>query len=105
MDSATALRRSGPLSRLRSLSTTLQSSTDWGLGHSVSVHSFTLAMLEALALRLAAMLFHMGRQETDMLLGVPGEISKLQRMFSGLSSILVDAERNHICDGNAAVGN
>ncbi|PAN45622.1 hypothetical protein PAHAL_9G131100 [Panicum hallii] len=62
-------------------------------------------MLEAFALRLAAMLFHMARQETDMLLGVPGEISKLQRIFSDLSRILVDAERNHICNNNATVGN
>ncbi|CAN6281852.1 unnamed protein product [Urochloa humidicola] len=62
-------------------------------------------MLEAFALRLAAMLFDMARQETGMLLGVPGEISKLQRMFSDLSSILVDAERNHICGGNGAVRN
>jgi len=61
-------------------------------------------MLEAFALRLAAMLFHMARQETDILLGVPGEISKLQRMFSDLSRILIDAERNHICNGNATVG-
>ncbi|CAL4935325.1 unnamed protein product [Urochloa decumbens] len=62
-------------------------------------------MLEAFALRLAAMLFHVARQETDMLFGVPGEISNLQRMFSDLSTILVYAERNHICGGNGAVGN
>ncbi|CAN6303970.1 unnamed protein product [Urochloa humidicola] len=62
-------------------------------------------MLEAFALRLATMLFHMAGQETDMLFGVAGEISNLQRMFSDLSTILVDAERNHICGGNGAVGN
>ncbi|KAK8444415.1 hypothetical protein SEVIR_9G132700v4 [Setaria viridis] len=62
-------------------------------------------MLEAFALRLAAMLFHIVRQETDILLGVPGEISKLQRIFSDLSSILVDAERNLIFNGNATLGN
>ncbi|CAL4943810.1 unnamed protein product [Urochloa decumbens] len=62
-------------------------------------------MLEAFALRLAAMLFHTARQETDMLFGVPREISNLQRMFSDLSTILVYAERNHICRGNGAVGN
>lgn len=62
-------------------------------------------MLEAFALRLAAMLFHIVRQETDILLGVPGEIGKLQRIFSDLSSILVDAERNHIFNGNATLGN
>lgn len=64
-----------------------------------------MAMLEAFALRLAAMLFHIVRQETDILLGVPGEINKLQRMFSDLSSILVDAERNHIFNDNAIVRN
>jgi hypothetical protein len=62
-------------------------------------------MLDAFALRLAAMLFHIVRQETDLLLGVPGEISKLQRMFSDLSSILVDAERKHIFNNNAIVRN
>ncbi|CAL4926748.1 unnamed protein product [Urochloa decumbens] len=62
-------------------------------------------MLEAFALRLAAMLFHMARQETDTLLGVPGGISNLQRLFSDLSTILVDAERNQICGDNGALGN
>uniref|UniRef100_A0A0A9B2J8 AAA+ ATPase domain-containing protein n=1 Tax=Arundo donax TaxID=35708 RepID=A0A0A9B2J8_ARUDO len=56
------------------------------------------AVLDAFASKLADILVGMAKDEVEMLLGVPGEITKLERTLGDLSSILADAERRRIRD-------
>uniref|UniRef100_K4AMS8 Uncharacterized protein n=1 Tax=Setaria italica TaxID=4555 RepID=K4AMS8_SETIT len=56
------------------------------------------AVLDAFASKLASILAGMAKGEVEMLLGVPGEITKLETTLGDLSSILADAERRRIRD-------
>ncbi|KAL6637115.1 hypothetical protein ACP70R_024687 [Stipagrostis hirtigluma subsp. patula] len=56
------------------------------------------AVLAVFASKLAGILAGMAKEEVEMLLGVPGEISKLETTLRDLSSILGDAERRRIRD-------
>ncbi|KAJ1294108.1 hypothetical protein BS78_01G120800, partial [Paspalum vaginatum] len=52
------------------------------------------AVLDAFASKLSDILVGMAKDEVEMLLGVPGEITKLETTLGDLSSILGDAERS-----------
>jgi len=54
------------------------------------------AVLDAFASKLAGVLVGMAKEKVEMLLGVPGEITKLETTLGDLSSILADAERRRI---------
>ncbi|CAL4935318.1 unnamed protein product [Urochloa decumbens] len=56
------------------------------------------AVLDAFASKLAGILAGMAKEEVEMLLGVPSEITKLETTLGDLSSILGDAERRRIRD-------
>ncbi|CAD6206213.1 unnamed protein product [Miscanthus lutarioriparius] len=56
------------------------------------------AVLDAFASKLVDILTGMAKDEVEMLLGVPGEITKLEATLGDLSSILADAERSRIRD-------
>ncbi|KAL6894466.1 hypothetical protein ACP4OV_008564 [Aristida adscensionis] len=56
------------------------------------------AVLDAFASKLVDTLAGMAKEEVEMLLGVPGEITKLETTLGDLSSILGDAERRRIRD-------
>ncbi|CAL4935322.1 unnamed protein product [Urochloa decumbens] len=56
------------------------------------------AVLDAFAYKLADILMGMAKEEVEMLLGVPGEITKLETTLGDISSILADAERRRIRD-------
>lgn len=56
------------------------------------------AVLDTFASKLADILLGMAKEEVEMLLGVPGEITKLETTLGDLSSILGDAERRRIGD-------
>ncbi|CAN6309789.1 unnamed protein product [Urochloa humidicola] len=56
------------------------------------------AVLDAFASKLAGILAGMAKEEVEMLLGVPGEITKLETTLGDISSILGDAERRRIRD-------
>ncbi|CAN6303973.1 unnamed protein product [Urochloa humidicola] len=56
------------------------------------------AVLDAFASKLAGILAGMVKEEVEMLLGVPGEITKLETTLGDISSILGDAERRRIRD-------
>lgn len=56
------------------------------------------AVLDAFVSKLAQILAGMAKEEVEMLLGVPGEITKLETTLGDLSSILADAERRRIRD-------
>ncbi|CAL4918460.1 unnamed protein product [Urochloa decumbens] len=56
------------------------------------------AVLDAFASKLADILMGMAKEEVEMLLGVPGEITKLETTLGDISSILGDAERRRIRD-------
>ncbi|CAN6171618.1 unnamed protein product [Urochloa humidicola] len=56
------------------------------------------ALLDGLASKLAGILAGMAKEEVEMLLGVPGEITKLETTLGDLSRILADAERKRIRD-------
>lgn len=56
------------------------------------------AVLDAFASKLVYTLMGMAKEEVEMLLGVPGEITKLETTLGDLSSILADAERKRIRD-------
>ncbi|CAL4943820.1 unnamed protein product [Urochloa decumbens] len=56
------------------------------------------AVLDAFASKLTGILMGMAKEEVEMLLGVPGEITKLETTLGDLSSILGDAERRRIGD-------
>ncbi|KAF8681849.1 hypothetical protein HU200_045293 [Digitaria exilis] len=60
------------------------------------------ALLDELASKLVGILGAMVKEEVEMLLGVPGEITKLETTLRDLSHILADAERKRIRDRNAA---
>nr|CAB3498922.1 unnamed protein product [Digitaria exilis] len=51
-----------------------------------------------MASKLTGILVSMAKKEVEMLLGVPGEITKLETTLGDLSSILADAERKRIRD-------
>ncbi|XP_038982079.1 disease resistance protein RGA2-like [Phoenix dactylifera] len=55
-------------------------------------------ILDAFVSKFAEMLVELARQEVDMLLGVPGEIQKLQNKLRMISKVLADAERKRIND-------
>ncbi|CAL4918457.1 unnamed protein product [Urochloa decumbens] len=55
-------------------------------------------VLDAFASKLTDILMGMAKEEVEMLLGVPGEITKLETTLGDLSSILGDAERRRIRD-------
>ncbi|XP_062213650.1 putative disease resistance RPP13-like protein 1 [Phragmites australis] len=59
------------------------------------------AVLDAFASKLADILVGMAKAEVEMLLGVPGEITKLETTLGDLSSILADADRRRIRDSAA----
>jgi hypothetical protein len=59
------------------------------------------AVLDAFASKLVDILTGMAKDEVEMLLGVPGEITKLKTTLGDLSSILADAERRRIRDSAA----
>ncbi|WVZ49350.1 hypothetical protein U9M48_000717 [Paspalum notatum var. saurae] len=59
------------------------------------------AVLDAFASKLAGILAGMAKDEVEMLLGVPGEITKLQTTLGDLSSILADADRKRVQDSTA----
>jgi len=54
------------------------------------------SVLDAFASKLAGVLVGMAKEKVEMLLGVPGEITKLETTLGDLSSILADAERRRI---------
>nr|CAB3493645.1 unnamed protein product [Digitaria exilis] len=56
------------------------------------------ALLDEMASKLTGILVSMAKKEVEMLLGVPGEITKLETTLGDLSSILADAERKRIRD-------
>ncbi|TVU45628.1 hypothetical protein EJB05_05119 [Eragrostis curvula] len=56
------------------------------------------AVVDAFASKLVDILAGMAKEEVEMLLGVPGEITKLETTLGDLSSILGDAERRRIRD-------
>ncbi|TVU45638.1 hypothetical protein EJB05_05129 [Eragrostis curvula] len=56
------------------------------------------AVVDAFASKLVDTLAGMAKEEVEMLLGVPGEITKLETTLGDLSSILGDAERRRIRD-------
>ncbi|XP_073108035.1 putative disease resistance protein RGA3 isoform X2 [Elaeis guineensis] len=49
--------------------------------------------------RIGELLFDLGKEDVEMLCGVPGEIKKLQNKLHMISKVLVDAERRRINDG------
>ncbi|XBI33345.1 hypothetical protein VPH35_056682 [Triticum aestivum] len=55
-----------------------------------------VAVLDAFAAKLAIILVGMAKTELEMLLGVPGEITKLEATLGDLSRITADAERRRI---------
>ncbi|CAL4943781.1 unnamed protein product [Urochloa decumbens] len=55
-------------------------------------------VLDAFAAKLAGILVGIAKEEVEMLLGVPGEITKLETTLGDLSSILGDAERRRLRD-------
>ncbi|CAN6298210.1 unnamed protein product [Urochloa humidicola] len=55
-------------------------------------------VLDVFASKLADILMGMAKDEVEMLLGVPGEITKLETTLGDLSSILGDAEKRRIRD-------
>ena len=55
-----------------------------------------VAVLDAFAAKLAIILAGMAKTELEMLLGVPGEITKLEATLGDLSRITADAERRRI---------
>ncbi|GJM96237.1 hypothetical protein PR202_ga13055 [Eleusine coracana subsp. coracana] len=55
------------------------------------------AVLGAFVSKLAFIMMGMAKDEVEMLLDVPGEITKLETTPGDLSSILADAERRRIC--------
>ncbi|CAL4918454.1 unnamed protein product [Urochloa decumbens] len=57
-----------------------------------------VVVLDAFASKLTDILMGMAKEEVEMLLGVPGEITKLETTLGDLSSILGDAERRRIRD-------
>ncbi|CAN6318632.1 unnamed protein product [Urochloa humidicola] len=56
------------------------------------------AVLDSFPSKLADILMGMAKEEVEMLLGVPGEITKLETTLGDISSILGDAERRRIRD-------
>jgi hypothetical protein len=54
------------------------------------------AVLGAFVSKLAFIMMGMAKDEVEMLLGMPGEITKLETTLGDLSSILADAERKRI---------
>nr|XP_019705695.1 putative disease resistance protein RGA3 [Elaeis guineensis] len=56
-------------------------------------------ILDAFVSRFAELLVELVEKEVDMLLGVPGEIKKLQNKLRMISKVLADAERRRINDG------
>uniref|UniRef100_A0A0D9VXM8 AAA+ ATPase domain-containing protein n=1 Tax=Leersia perrieri TaxID=77586 RepID=A0A0D9VXM8_9ORYZ len=56
------------------------------------------AALEAFAAKLANVLVGMAKEEAELLLGVPGAITRLETTLGDLSSILADAERRRVHD-------
>jgi len=60
------------------------------------------ALLDELASKLVGILAGMVKEEVEMLLGVPGEMTKLETTLRDLSRILADAERRRIRDRNSA---
>ncbi|KAL6839146.1 hypothetical protein ACP4OV_031037 [Aristida adscensionis] len=62
------------------------------------IWSIMAAVLDAFASRLAGILTGMAKEEVEMLLGVPGEIAKLEATLGDLSGILGDAERRRVRD-------
>ncbi|KAL6637113.1 hypothetical protein ACP70R_024685 [Stipagrostis hirtigluma subsp. patula] len=56
------------------------------------------AVLDAFASKLVDIMAGMAKDEVEMLLGVPGEITKLETTLGDLSSILGDAERKRLRD-------
>ncbi|KAK3149690.1 hypothetical protein QOZ80_3AG0220980 [Eleusine coracana subsp. coracana] len=61
------------------------------------------AVLGAFASKLAFIMMGMAKEKVEMLLGVPGEITKLQTTMGDLSRILADADRTRI-QGSATEG-
>ncbi|KAG1347797.1 putative disease resistance protein RGA3 [Cocos nucifera] len=55
-------------------------------------------ILSAFVCRFGELLFGLGKQEVEMLFGVPGEIKKLQNKLHMISEVLADAERRRIDD-------
>ncbi|XP_039832688.1 putative disease resistance protein RGA4 [Panicum virgatum] len=59
------------------------------------------AVADAFASKLMGILQGMAKEEVEMLLGVPGEIAKLETTLGYISPILADAERRRIRDSAA----
>ncbi|XP_073108001.1 putative disease resistance protein RGA3 isoform X1 [Elaeis guineensis] len=55
-------------------------------------------ILDAFVYKFAQLLVELANEEVDMLLGVPGEIKKLQNKLRKISKVLADAERKRIND-------
>ncbi|KAG1347825.1 putative disease resistance protein RGA3 [Cocos nucifera] len=55
-------------------------------------------ILSAFVCKFAYLLVDLAKEEVDVLLGVPGEIKKLQNKLSMISEVLADAERRRIND-------
>ena len=60
------------------------------------------ALPDEFASKLVGILAGMVKEEVEMLLGVPGEMTKLETTLRDLSRILADAERRRIRDRNSA---
>jgi len=60
------------------------------------------ALLDEFASKLVGILAGMVKEEVEMLLGVPGEMTKLETTLRDLSRILADAERRRIRDRDSA---
>ncbi|KAG1347791.1 putative disease resistance protein RGA3 [Cocos nucifera] len=56
-------------------------------------------ILDAFVSKFIDLLVELAKEEVDMLLGVPGEIKKLQNKLRMISKVLADAERRRINDG------
>jgi len=60
------------------------------------------ALLDEFASKLVGILAGMVKEEVEMILGVPGEMTKLETTLRDLSRILADAERRRIRDRDSA---